>query len=148
MEMVTADRWYARNAWMLVLVLALLVTLFGAYVLVSPVDNGDFEAETGVVYDDFSSETPAVAEYLEREARVLAVTSIAFGLLVAGVAGLLLRRRQRIGWTLSWLFPGWMALVAIVFFAADATGLGAFYTVAAALGAGALVAAMPTVRNT
>lgn len=147
MDAMRSERWYAGKAWVVIAVLALLVTLFGVYVLFSPVDSGDFESETGFAYDTFSSTSPAIADYLEREARVLAVTSIAFGLLAAGVAYGLLRKRDRIGWTLSWLFAGWLGLVSIVFFAASAAGLGSFYAIAAVVAGAAIFVSGPTVKE-
>jgi hypothetical protein len=127
--------WYRRWAWILVLVLAGLLALFGVFVLFSPVDAGDFETETGVAWTGFSSAQPEVAGYLEREARLLGAITVGFGLLAAGLAGTLLRGGNRTAWALEWILPATLGLTAAVFLASGATTLGWFYVVATAVAA-------------
>jgi len=131
--------WYRRWAWALVAGLALLLVVFGVFVLFSPVDPNDFESGTGVLWSEFSTTQPDVAGYLEREARLLASVIIGFGLLVAGVVSTLVRTGNRTAWILSWIFPATLTLIAVVFFASDAAALGSYYavaTVVAAVGVG------------
>lgn len=127
--------WYERRASSFVLVLAVLVALFGLFVLFSPVDSNDFETETGVAWSEFSDNAPAVADYLRREARLLGAVTLGFGLFAAGLS---LGSRQRPDRTLSrllWIFPAVLGLIGIVFLVSDAAGLGSFYVVVAIIAA-------------
>jgi uncharacterized membrane protein HdeD (DUF308 family) len=135
MEPEAALPWYRRWAWILVLVLAGLLALFGVFVLFSPVDASDFETETGVAWTAFSAAEPEAASYLEREARLLASITLGFGLLVAGLAGTLLRGGNRTAWALAWILPATLGLAAVVFLASGAATLGWSYVVATAVAA-------------
>lgn len=139
MESEATVPWYRRWAWVLVFVLAALLVLFGVFVLYSPVDDNDFETETGLTWSEFSATEPEVASYLEREARLLGSITVGFGLLAAGLAGTLLRRGDRTARALEWIFPATLGLAAVVFLASGAAALGSFYvaaTVIAAVGVG------------
>ncbi len=131
--------WYERLAWVLVTLLGSLLVFFGIFVIFSPVDANDFEAETGVAWDAFQAAEPSVADYLVREARLLGAITIGFGLLVAGLAATLLRRGNRTAALVLWIFPVTLLLAAAVFFASGAAALGGYYagaTVIAAVGVG------------
>lgn len=127
MESLMPLPWYVRKGWLFVLILGALVVVFGLYVLSVPVDPGDFERATDVEWDTFSSASPEVADYLEREARLLGVTAIAMGGFAAGLAGTLVRRGNRTAWRLLWLLPAAMALYSLVFLIHGAALLGGFY---------------------
>lgn len=127
--------WYRRWAWLLVVGLALLLVAFGVFVLFAPVSPDDFEADTGVVWTEFAGAQPEIAGYLEREARLLAAVAIGFGLIVAGMAGTLVRAGNRTAWSLAWIFPATLGLTAVVFFASGAAALGSYYTVVTILAA-------------
>ncbi|HSM02733.1 MAG TPA: hypothetical protein VK960_09900 [Acidimicrobiia bacterium] len=143
MESLMPLPWYVRRGWLLVLILASLMVLFGLYVLSVPVDASDFERATDVEWDAFSATSPKVAEYLEREARLLGVTAIAMGGFAAGLAGTLVRRGDRTAWWLLWLLPAALALYSIVFLASGSILLGVFYVVIAGLAIGATWVAKP-----
>jgi hypothetical protein len=144
MESLTSRPWYRRNGWLIVVVLALLFVVFGLYVLAVPVDAADFERATDTDWDAFSSASPAVADYLEREARLLGVASIAIGALVAGLAWTLVRRGDRSAWVLLWLLPAATTLFALVFLTGDATALGGFYVAITVVAVAATWVARPT----
>lgn len=127
--------WYVRQAWAWVFVLAVLVALFGVFVLFSPVDANDFERETGIVWSEFAADRPSVADYLEREARLLGAVTLGFGLFAAGLAFSSRRGSDGAVTSLLWIFPVVLGLTAVVFFAGGAAGLGGFYLVAAILAA-------------
>ena len=143
MESLMPRPWYVRKGWLIIMILALLVVVFGLYVLSVPVDPGDFERATDTEWDAFSSASPKVAEYLEREARLLGVTAIAMGGFAAGLAGTLVRRGDRSAWRLLWLLPAALALYALVFLVAGDPLLGAFYVVVTVLVVGATWVAKP-----
>lgn len=125
--------WYRRWAWTVILAIAGFTTAFGIFVLFSPVNAADFEADTGIEWADFGSTQPAVAEYLEREGRIVAAVSLGLGLLTAGLAVGPLRRGDRGAWLLLWFFAGSLGLIAVVFFASDAAALGWYYVVLTAV---------------
>ena len=136
--MVMASRespWFERQAWAWVFVLSVLVTLFGVFVLFSPVDSNDFENETGILWSEFTDDAPSVADYLRREARLLGAMTLGFGLFAAGLAFASRRGLDRTVLGLLWIFPGVLGVTAVVFFTSDAAGLGGFYLVAAILAA-------------
>jgi hypothetical protein len=135
MDLEIAVPWYRRWAWVLVVVLAGLLALFGVFVLFSPVDANDFETETGVAWSAFSVAEPEVASYLEREARLLGSITLGFGLFAAGLAGTLLRSGNKTAWALEWILPATFGLAAAVFFASGAAALGSSYVVVAVLAA-------------
>lgn len=53
--------------------MSLVVVATGLFVLMNPVDAGNFEAISGEAWDEFSSASPGVADYLAREGRILGV---------------------------------------------------------------------------
>lgn len=137
-EVMAADStipWYRRGAWVLVFVLGAMLAVFGAFVLFTPVDANDFEAETGVEWSVHAAEQPDVASYLEREARLLGAVTVGFGLVTAALASSLLRAGNRTSWSIAWILAATLALTAVVFFASGASALGSFYVGAAALAA-------------
>ena len=146
MDSGTPTPWYERRAWVLVFVLAALMALFGIFILFSAVDSNDFENETGIVWSEFSASTPTVADYLNREARLLAAATLGFGLFAAGLAATLLRQGNRTAWALLWVFPGVLGLIAVVFFANGAGALGGFYVTAAAVAVIGMAAAFRALR--
>lgn len=139
--------WYRKWAWIVISILAGLLTLFGVFVLFSPVDAADFESETGVAWAEFSTVEPQIADYLEREARILASVTIGLGVLTAGLAAGPLRRGDRTAWLLLWAFILAIALITIVFFVSGAAALGSVYLVVAVVTAIALLLAMPVETN-
>lgn len=135
--------WYRRYAWLLVVVLAGALVAFGAYVLISPVNADDVAREAGVNWDAFTVREPAMAEYLEREARLLATAMIGLGLMTAVLAAGRLRRGDLGTWRILWIFPLVLAMITIVFFASDAPTLGWYYLVLTLVAAAGLWMAAP-----
>jgi len=135
--------WYVRWAWLIVVVLGSLVALFGVYLLVVPVDTTDFHKVTDTEWETFSTESPDLAGYLEREARLLGAAGIGLGAMTASLAGSLVRQGNRTAWWLLWAFPVTLGLFAAVLLIDTALFLGAFYTVVAAIAFGAVWFADP-----
>lgn len=117
----------------IVFVTALLLAATTAFILVVPVDASNFETTTGVSWDAFAAANPEAADYLTREARILAVGYLGFTLLVAAVTWWPLRRGDPWAARALWLFPATLLAAAVVFLSSDDGLLGGMY-----LGAGAV----------
>lgn len=74
-----------------------------------------------------------MAEYLEREARLLGALAIGFALLTLALAVGPLRRGDVSAWRIMWVFPFGLGLVAAVFLVEGGGFLGGFYLTLAAL---------------
>lgn len=125
-----------RGVW-LVIGVAVFVLLASIYPLAVPVNDDDFVEATGVEWAEFSAAEPTVAEYLEREARLLGALAVGFALLALALAVGPLRRGEASAWRVMWLFPLSLGLIAAVFLVEGGGFLGAFYlalSVLAALG--------------
>lgn len=122
-------RW---GVW-LVIAVAVFVLLASIYPLAVPVDDDDFVEETGIGWAEFSAGEPEVAEYLEREARLLGALALGFALLALALAIGPLRRGDRSVWRIMWVFPFGLGLVAAVFLVEGGGFLGGFYLVLTAL---------------
>ncbi len=118
--------------------IATLMVLAGIYILFQPVDSGDFESTTGVSWEGFAADNRDVADYLEREARLLGVAFAALGAVGVAVALGLLRKGVPQGWAIAWYIPAVLAGAAIVFFAGDGAALGSFYAVVAVIAGGVI----------
>lgn len=136
-----------RRGWLVVAIVAGLVLLSGIYPLVVPVDEGDFERETGVVWSEFQTEEPDVADYLEREARVVAAAAIGFAALALGLAAGPLRRGEASAWRVLWIFTAALALIAMVFLLSGGVTIGVMYVVFVGLTVLGLLLARPYVRT-
>lgn len=123
-----------------VLVVALLLAAATVFILIVPVADSDFEAATGVEWHSFSSANPAVATYLMREARLLAVGYLGLTLLVATESWQLLRRDETWPNKTLWLFLVTLWGAALVFFTGGGAGLGFMYLAAGLIAALGLVA--------
>lgn len=129
------------------LVVALLLAAMTAFILFVPIDPNDFESTTGLSWTAFSSSNPEVADYLTREARLLALGFLGLSLLTASVAWEALRHDRPINRAL-WLFPLTLFGSCVVFFTGDGAGLGSIYLVAAVVCSLALVLSGRRQRST
>jgi hypothetical protein len=125
-----------------VLGIALLLALTALYILAVPVDANDFESTTGASWDSFSDANPEVADYLAREARLLATGFLGFSLMSAVIAWRWPHGAGVPAVRVLWLLPLTMWAAAIVFFTGDGGALGAIYLVAGLIAAGALLVVM------
>ncbi len=128
-----------RIASTVLLVMTLLLATMTAYVLFQPIDPSNFESTTGTAWDTFSETNPGVADYLSREARLLAVGWLGFSLLAAAVTFGPLRRGDSWASRSLWLFPVVLFGAAAVFLASGDAALGGTYFVAGIASAVALV---------
>lgn len=119
-----------RFARISILVLGILMTLAGLFILTQPVDANDFEGETGIAWSDFQASDPETAKYLVREARLLGVSFAVLGAVAVAIAARLLRAGNRTAWGIVWFVPVAFAGSAVVFLTSDAAMLGPFYAVA------------------
>lgn len=107
--------------WPGIVLLALsgLLALTVLYILFAPVDPNDFESTTGRSWDAFSASNPEVADYLAREARILATGYL--GLAVFAVVIVLSRLRAGDPWAAKvlWILPATLGLTAVVFASSD-----------------------------
>lgn len=134
----------SRMGVWLVAAVGVFLLLASIYPLVVPVNEDDFVDTTGVEWSDFSAAEPEVANYLEREARLLGAIAVGFALLSLAVALGPLRQGNVATWKAMWVFPLGVALVAAVFLAAGGGFLGAFYGALAALAALGMWMSRPT----
>ena len=121
-----------------ILAVALLLAAMTAFILFVPVDGSNFETTTGEGWEAFASANPEVADYLTREARLLAVGYLGFALLAAAMAWWPLRRGERWARRALWLFPVTLLGAAVVFLSSGDQVLGGTYLVAGAAAAVAL----------
>ncbi len=121
-------------------VIAFLVAAMSLFILFVPVDASDFETATGVGWEAFSSANPEAADYLTREARLLAVGFVGFSLLVGVQALGPLRRGDPWAGRALWVFPVTLMGVAVVFLSSGGGPLGGTYLVAGLVTAVALAA--------
>ena len=126
------------------LIVALLLVAMSAYIILVPVDPSNFEATTGSSWAAVSSSNPEVAEYLEREARLLAVGFLGLSLLAAAVAWRRFQGDDRSAIRPLWLFPLTLLGAGVVFISGDGSALGSTYLVAAAVAALGLALARRT----
>lgn len=122
-------------------VIALLLAATSAYILFTPIDPSNFEAATGVEWDGFSAGNPEAADYLVREARLLALGFLSLTLLVATVAWGPLQRGDPWVKRVLWLFPATLLGAALVFLLSGDGVLTGTYLTAGAVSAVALAMA-------
>lgn len=121
---------------------ALLLALAALYILAEPIDANDFESTTGASWESFSDANPEVADYLAREARLLAVGFLGFALMSAVLAWWWPQVPDVPMARVLWLVPLTLWAAAVVFFTGDGSTLGAIYLVAGVVAAGALLVVM------
>jgi uncharacterized membrane protein HdeD (DUF308 family) len=122
------------TAWVASLILGIMMLGAGLFILSQPVDANDFEAATGIVWEEYQTADPEAADYLVREAQLLGVSFAVLGGIAAALAWTMLRRGNRTAWTITWFIPIAFTATAAVFFGSDAAVLGSFYAVAAVFG--------------
>ncbi|MDX1510501.1 MAG: hypothetical protein R3249_04090 [Nitriliruptorales bacterium] len=127
-----------------VMIVAGLLVLVGLFVFVTPVDPNDFESTTGVAWQEFEASAPEVADYLEREARLLAAGWSGVGLFALVAAAKARRTPARELPAVLWVLPGALAAGAVVFVTGDGLVPGATYGAAAIGAAVSLLAARRT----
>lgn len=123
------------------LVVALLMAAMAAYILFVPVDATDFERTTAVSWADFNSANPDVAEYLTREARLLAIGFLGVSLLAAAVAWETFHRDKGGRSLALWVFPMTLIGAGIVFLSEDGTAIGSTYLAAGGVAVAGLLTA-------
>ena len=132
---------------MTLLALSAVIAILGLWVISAPVDPATFEDLTLLSWSSFSSSSPAVAAYLEREVRLLGANHFGVSLLAMAVTWVWLRTGDRRAAPVLLIFPLTLALTSVLFFAGDVTGLGAFYAASAVLSAAAVLFADRTLAS-
>jgi uncharacterized membrane protein len=122
-------------------VIALLLATTSTYILFTPIDPSNFESTTGVEWDGFSAENPEAADYLIREARLLALGFLGLTLLAAMVAWGPLRRGDPWAKRVLWPFPATLLGTALVFLLSGDGVLTGTYLTAGVVSAMALAMA-------
>ena len=133
-----ARSWPRRNGWLALAVLGGLVALSGVFILINPVDWARFEDSTGV------ARNPDLAVWVEGQARLCGSMALGVGVFAAALAATHVRRQDATGWRLIWIFPGLLALMAVVFAVSTASEQAVFYGVLAVLAAAATQLARPS----
>jgi len=130
------------------LIIALLMAAMAVYIIFVPVDAINFERTTGLDWAEFSSSNPEAADYLFREARLLAIGFLGLSLLSAAVAWEAFHQDDRSTSRAHWLFPAALLGAGIVFLTGEGVALGSTYLVAGALAAVGLILAERRKRTT
>lgn len=137
----------ARIARVVLLAVALLLAAATAYILFEPVSASDFESTTGIGWATFSAANPDVADYLSREARLLAVGWLGLSLLVAALVWRLPRSEDGRAPAALWLYPIMLVGAALVFIGGGGPVLGGTYLAAGVVAGAALIALRPWNRG-
>lgn len=137
----------SRWPWVVLLVLSGLVAASVLYIVVVPVDAEDFESTTGVPWEEFAASTPEVADYLAREARLVAVGYLGLALLAGVTAWSGLCTGNRWAARALWFLPVTLGLTSVVFLASGGVTLGVSYGAVTVIAAGALVGARRNLRG-
>lgn len=124
------------------LIVAMLMTAMTVYILFVPVDAANFETATGLSWAGFSSSNPKAAEYLIREARLLAIGFLGLSSMAAVVAWQAFHGDNQQPSRPLWFFPLAMFGAGIVFIAGSDVVLGSTYLAGGAVAAVGLALAM------
>lgn len=109
--------------------IALLFTAMMTYILLVPVDGNDFESVTDQSWDLFSAANPQAADYLTREARLLAMGFLGLCLLVAVLSWTRLRDGDSEVASPLLVFPFTILGASVVFLASGGPVLGVTYLI-------------------
>lgn len=120
--------------------LALGMAATAVMILFAPIDANDFEATVGESWEAFSTDNPSAADYLTREARLLASGYLGLALFALVIVWSRLRSGDVWAVKVLWIFPATLGLAAVVFFTSDGPVLGWAYVVGTLVAAGALIA--------
>ncbi|MGB7858915.1 MAG: hypothetical protein WBM90_00270 [Acidimicrobiia bacterium] len=124
------------------LIVAMLMAAMTVYILFVPVDTANFETTTGLSWSDFSSSNPKAAEYLIREARLLAIGFLGLSSMAAVVAWQAFHGDNHQASRPLLFFPLAMFGAGTVFIAGSDVVLGFTYLVGGAVAAVGLTLAM------
>lgn len=124
---------YQRHAWIVLLVLGILHTVSGLFVLLAGVDTGEFQNTTGVAWAEWSAANPTVAPYLRFMVRLMGAGFFGFALLGTAIALWPFRRGERWAWYLLWSYPVVLGLTAGILYFQKVAGLGSFHAGSAIL---------------
>lgn len=110
-----------RNAWMMLLVVASIFTLFGLWDLVRGMDADPAIAESilGTDWEPFSDQRPDIANLMDLMAKSHGATIAAFSILSIAVILRPFRRGEPWAWYVLWIWPVWNVLIFLRFFTAD-----------------------------
>ncbi len=128
-----------RVAWITVFALSTVMAILGLWVISAPVDPATFQDMTRMSWSSFSSSSPEVAAYLEREVRLLGANHFGASVLAMAVTWVWLRTGDRRATPVLLIFPLTLALTAALLFMGSVVGIGAFYAASAVLIAAAVV---------
>jgi hypothetical protein len=104
------------SAW-IAFAIAILIAFQGGFLLVLGFDEANFAEATGIEWEQFVSNVPAAAEYLDQgfSDRIFAVTALGLGLQTALLIYLAIRRSQEVSTTLLFILPavliGWSLIL-------------------------------------
>lgn len=128
-------------SWVVLFAISALMALLSLWVISAPVDPDAFQTSTGQSWPAFSSASPRIAAFLEREVRLLGVSHAGVSLLAAAVTWLWLRTGDRRATAVLWILPLTLGATAALFSSGGIASLGGFYAVLAVVTASAIVVA-------
>ena len=104
-------------AWGLLALVSVSLVLAGGFILYAPEEATLFSRLTGQEFESLTDSSPEVAEYLVLITRLLAITSMGFGILALFVTWFGVRDRSPLSINVMWTLPlltGGLALTMVI----------------------------------
>lgn len=114
-----SGKWFQRYAWVLLVLVALPILLFGVGALLFGLSLSDFpvglpggpdavESLTGVTWDETLSSNPAALTLLRGISRVEGLALLGFAIVTIVISSSAYRRGERWAWFTLWTLPAFM----------------------------------------
>lgn len=123
------EKAYQKYAWVILFGLGVLLVANILIVVAFASGTSDFEADTGVAWDEFKAAYPGVANAYILEQRLLYVGFAGIALFALVMTYFGLRPGHRWAWFALWVLPAALALTAILMIPGRRPEIGAFYGV-------------------
>ena len=110
-----------RNAWIMLLVVASIFTLFGVWDIIRGMEADPAIAESilGVGWEAFRDQRPDAARLIDLMAESQGATIAAFSIMSIAIILRPFRRSEPWAWYALWLWPVWNVMIFLRFFTAD-----------------------------
>lgn len=125
----THEKAYQKYAWILLFVVGILLALNILLVATFFTGPEQFEADTGVAWDEFSQVYPGVATAYILEQRLAYVGFASLALLALVITCFGFRKGHRWAWYAMWLLPATLALAVGLLVLSEQPEIGAYYGV-------------------
>ena len=110
-----------RNAWVVLLIVAGIFTLFGIGDVIQGMDADPAIAEsiTGVGWEDVQATSPTIADLIDLMVRAQGLSITVLSILSIAITVNAFRRGERWAWYALWIWPIWNLAIFLFFFTAD-----------------------------